>query len=224
MTRGGLAVAMALAALGVAACDREAPRTVVVPPGKSLPDDTVLRPQAGAPAPPQPAASTRAGSPGDRDGAQLLAQRALAVPVAGIPPTALSDNYEQRRGQGAHEAIDILAPSGTPVVAVDDGRIAKLFTSQPGGLTIYQYDPAQRLAYYYAHLQRYADGVREGQDVKRGQLIAYVGSSGNADPKAPHLHFAVFKLGAPPRWWEGEPVNPYPALSQAAPTEQVANR
>lgn len=161
--------------------------------------------------------------PGDAEGARLLAQRSLLVPVVGIQPTALSDMYEQTRGSRKHEAIDVLAPLGTPVVAVDDGRIAKLFNSKPGGLTIYQFDPGARLAYYYAHLQRYAD-VREGMDVKRGELLGYVGTSGNADVNSPHLHFAVFKLGNPPRWWEGAPVNPYPALSRAQPADQVAAR
>jgi murein DD-endopeptidase MepM/ murein hydrolase activator NlpD len=161
--------------------------------------------------------------PGDPEGARLLAQRPLQVPVVGIQPTALSDMYEQTRGSRKHEAIDVLAPLGTPVVAVDDGRIAKLFNSKPGGLTIYQFDPDARLAYYYAHLQRYAD-VREGMDVKRGDLLGYVGTSGNADVNSPHLHFAVFRLGNPPRWWEGAPVNPYPALSRAKPSDQVAAR
>ena len=159
---------------------------------------------------------------GDSQGAQLLAQRALEVPVAGILPASLRDNYEQSRGSRRHEAIDILAPTGTPVVAVDDGRIAKLFTSKPGGLTVYQFDPQARLSYYYAHLQRYAPGVREGMDVKRGDLIGYVGSTGNADPGTPHLHFAVFRLGSPPKWWQGEAINPYPALSRAAPAQVAA--
>lgn len=162
--------------------------------------------------------------PGDPQGARMLAQRALEVPVAGIHPTALSDNYEQTRGSRKHEAIDIMAPMGTPVVAVDDGRIAKLFTSKAGGLTIYQFDPQARLAYYYAHLQRYADTLREGQDVRRGDLIGYVGVSGNSAANAPHLHFAVFKLGNPPKWWQGEAVNPYPALAVAEPADPVAVR
>jgi peptidoglycan LD-endopeptidase LytH len=186
---------------------------------------------AAAPAPAtKPAAKEKVSAnlpsvrdPGDPEGARLLAQRSLQVPVAGIQPTALSDMYEQTRGSRKHEAIDILAPLGTPVVAVDDGRIAKLFNSKPGGLTVYQFDPEARLAYYYAHLQRYAD-VREGMDVKRGDLLGYVGTSGNADVNSPHLHFAVFRLGSPPRWWEGAPVNPYPALSRARPTDQVAAR
>ena len=162
-------------------------------------------------------------NPGDLQGAQLLAQRPLEVPVAGIVPTALRDNYEQSRGSRRHEAIDIVAAAGTPVVAVDDGRVARLFNSKPGGLTVYQFDPQARLAYYYAHLQGYAPGMREGMELKRGDLIGYVGTTGNADVKTPHLHFAVFRLGTPPKWWQGEAVNPYPALSRAAPA-QVASR
>jgi len=161
---------------------------------------------------------------GNAQGAQLLAQHALQLPVAGVQPTSLSDGFAQGRGKRKHEAIDILAPAGTPVVAADDGRIAKLFTSKPGGLTIYQFDPQQQLAYYYAHLQGYAAGVKEGMAVHRGELIGYVGSTGNADPGTPHLHFAVFRLGTPPKWWQGEAVNPYPALTRAQPTMQVAQR
>jgi peptidoglycan LD-endopeptidase LytH len=154
---------------------------------------------------------------GDAQGAQLLAQRPLQVPVVGIAPARLVDTYLQGRGSTRrHEAIDILAPAGTPVVAADDCRVAKLFTSKPGGLTVYQFDPGQHLAYYYAHLQRYAAGVHEGMAVKRGDVIGYVGSTGNADPGTPHLHFAVFRLGDPPKWWQGEAVNPYFALRQAA--------
>jgi peptidoglycan LD-endopeptidase LytH len=163
-------------------------------------------------------------NPGDPAGAVLLAQRSLELPVVGIAPTRLSDMYDQGRGSRKHEAIDILAPTGTPVVAVDDGRIAKLFTSKAGGLTVYQFDRQAQLAYYYAHLQGYASTVREGMDVKRGDLIGYVGSTGNADVNTPHLHFAVFRLGNPPQWWKGEPVNPYPALSRATPADQVAAR
>jgi peptidoglycan LD-endopeptidase LytH len=163
-------------------------------------------------------------NPGDPQGAVLLAQRSLELPVVGIQPTRLSDMYDQGRGSRKHEAIDILAPSGTPVVAVDDGRVAKLFTSKAGGLTLYQFDREAQLAYYYAHLQGYAPTVREGMAIKRGDLIGYVGSTGNADVNAPHLHFAVFRLGNPPKWWQGEPVNPYPALSRATPADQVVAR
>jgi murein DD-endopeptidase MepM/ murein hydrolase activator NlpD len=183
-------------------------------------------PPAAAPAAPPPVAGALPAvrDPGDAQGAELLAQRTLVVPVVGIAPNRLADNFEQSRGARKHEAIDILAPSGTPVVAVDDGRVTKLFTSKPGGLTVYQYDSAGRLAYYYAHLQRYAEGLHEGQEVHRGDVIGYVGSTGNADPGTPHLHFAVFRLGTPAKWWQGEPVNPYPALRRAPAAEQVAAR
>ena len=128
-------------------------------------------------------------------------------------PGQLSDTFTQSRGSDRrHDAIDILAPRGTPVLAVADGRIEKLFLSKPGGRTIYQFDPEGRVAYYYAHLDAYAPQLSEGQRVKRGQVIGYVGSTGNADPQAPHLHFAIFLLGPQKRWWEGTPVNPYPLL------------
>lgn len=137
----------------------------------------------------------------------------LLVPVAGVQAAQLVDTYTQARSGGrSHDAIDIVAPRGTPVYAVEDGRIAKLFLSKPGGITLYQFDPSERLAYYYAHLDGYADGIAEGKLLKRGDLIGYVGSTGNADPSAPHLHFAIFALGPDKKWWQGTAVNPYPLL------------
>jgi murein DD-endopeptidase MepM/ murein hydrolase activator NlpD len=112
-----------------------------------------------------------------------------------------------------HEALDIIAPRNTKVLAVEDGRIQKRFTSKAGGLTIYEFDPTEIFAYYYAHLDRYADGIREGQTVKRGDVIGYVGSTGNASPDAPHLHFAIFRIGPERHWWKGEAINPYPVLA-----------
>ncbi|MGE4242653.1 MAG: M23 family metallopeptidase [Ramlibacter sp.] len=156
------------------------------------------------------------------DGPALLAARTLRVPVDGVAPAALTDTYDQGRGERRHEALDIMAPRGTRVVAVDDGRIAKLFTSVPGGLTIYHFDPAGNLAYYYAHLDRYADGLKEGMTVRRGDTLGYVGTSGNARMDAPHLHFAVFRLGPEKQWWKGQPVNPYPALSAIRATAATA--
>jgi murein DD-endopeptidase MepM/ murein hydrolase activator NlpD len=153
--------------------------------------------------------------PSGADGGALLAARRLIVPVDGIAAPALRDNYEQGRGSRKHEAIDIMAPRGTRVLAVDDGKLVKLFHSVPGGITAYQFDPQGRLAYYYAHLDRYADGLKEGMQIRRGDLIGYVGSTGNASAEAPHLHFAVFELGPERQWWKGEPVNPYPALRNA---------
>ncbi|MDB5750694.1 MAG: lytH, partial [Ramlibacter sp.] len=157
------------------------------------------------------------------EGARMLAARQLVVPVVGIAPSTLADHYDDARGRRVHEAIDIMAPTGRPVVAVDDGKIAKLFTSPGGGgLTIYHYDTQGQLAYYYAHLQSYASGLREGATVRRGEVIGFVGSTGNADPAAPHLHFAVFRLGPQRNWWQGEAINPYPALRQGAPAQELA--
>ena len=137
----------------------------------------------------------------------------LLIPVLGISAAQLSDTYTQARANGrVHEAIDILSPTGTPVLAVGDGRIVKLFDSKPGGLTLYQFDASETYAYYYAHLSGYAPGIIEGAQVVRGELIGYVGSTGNANPAAPHLHFAIFELGAQKNWWQGTPINPYPLL------------
>jgi murein DD-endopeptidase MepM/ murein hydrolase activator NlpD len=155
------------------------------------------------------------GTTGDAEAKAMLEDHRLAVPVQGIERKALRDNYnESRSGGRTHEALDIMSPRGTPVIAADDGTIAKLFTSKAGGLTIYQFDPTNSFSYYYAHLDHYADGIAEGQQVKRGQLIGYVGSTGNAAPDAPHLHFGIFKLGPEHQWWKGEALNPYPILTE----------
>ncbi|MDQ3421535.1 MAG: M23 family metallopeptidase [Acidobacteriota bacterium] len=145
-------------------------------------------------------------------GAELEA-RDLTIPVQGIKPEQLVRTFTDARGSSRkHEAIDILAPTGTPVLAVEDGRIARLFNSKAGGLTVYQLDPTERFCYYYAHLDRYADGIRENDTVRRGQVIGYVGVSGNAPKDTPHLHFAIFRLTEAKRWWEGTPVDPYEVL------------
>ncbi|AYQ30596.1 M23 family peptidase [Polaromonas sp. SP1] len=140
----------------------------------------------------------------------LLRKRALTLPVQGVNAAQLTDTYSQARAAGTpHEAVDIMAPRGTPVLAVEDGKVLKLFLSKPGGITIYQFDPGSNYAYYYAHLDRYADGITEGASLRKGQVIGYVGSTGNASPDAPHLHFAIFKLGPERQWWRGAPLNPY---------------
>jgi peptidoglycan LD-endopeptidase LytH len=143
-----------------------------------------------------------------------LTARHLLMPVKGFPRTALRDNFNEKRGLRPHEALDIMAPRNTPVVAVDDGRIAKLYRSVAGGITIYQYDPAEHYAYYYAHLDHYASGLVEGAQVKRGEVIGYVGTSGNAPANAPHLHFTVFKLGPEKHWWRGKAINPFAFLNE----------
>jgi peptidoglycan LD-endopeptidase LytH len=149
------------------------------------------------------------GAPETRD----LSARKLTVPVLGFQADKLVRSYdEDRSGHRQHEAIDILAPRNTPVVAVEDGTVAKLFNSKAGGLTVYQFDPGQQYTYYYAHLERYADGLKEGDRVHRGQVLGYVGTSGNAPKNTPHLHFAVFRLTPEMRWWEGTPIDPYDIL------------
>jgi murein DD-endopeptidase MepM/ murein hydrolase activator NlpD len=141
------------------------------------------------------------------------ASGALLIPVQGVQASKLVDTFTQARGAGRlHDAIDIMAARGTPVLAVADGRVAKLFTSKPGGLTVYQFDNQEKLAYYYAHLDHYAPTLAEGQLLKRGDVLGYVGSTGNASPEAPHLHFAIFVLGPEKKWWQGTAVNPYPLL------------
>ena len=138
----------------------------------------------------------------------------LHLPIAGIRAEDLrSDFNEPRSGGRRHEAIDIRAPRGTPVLAVADGMIRKLFTSKAGGLTIYHYDETEKTCYYYAHLDRYADGIREGMRVTRGTVIGYVGTTGNAPPDTPHLHFAIHRLPSTKEWWKGEPIDPYPLLT-----------
>jgi murein DD-endopeptidase MepM/ murein hydrolase activator NlpD len=213
--RAGAIVSLALLAV---ACSRQEVRTVVIHPRSA--------PVASAPAP-APAQAKRdaalpaappapAPAPGEAgDALALLAARHPAIPVEGVLAGELRDTYDQGRGTRKHEAIDIMAPRGTRVSAVDDGKLIKLFTSVRGGLTAYQFDPQGQLAYYYAHLDRYADGLKEGMQLRRGDLIGYVGSTGDAAPEAPHLHFAVFRLGPERQWWKGEPVNPYAVLRQA---------
>ncbi|VXB20422.1 Endopeptidase [Luteimonas sp. 9C] len=163
---------------------------------------------APAPSPPRPAAAP---APGAASPAGLL------VPVQGVAASALQDTFGDARGsERQHEALDIMAPTGTPVLAVADGTIEKLFTSDRGGLTIYQFEPGGQFAYYYAHLQAYAPGLVEGATIRRGDVLGTVGSTGNADPAAPHLHFAIFRLTPERQWWTGTPVNPYPLLRNAA--------
>jgi murein DD-endopeptidase MepM/ murein hydrolase activator NlpD len=148
------------------------------------------------------------------DSIAALRKHNLRVPVDGVEREDLQDTFADARGIGRkHDAIDIMAPRGTEVRAADDGTIAKLFTSRAGGLTIYQFDPTQTFSYYYAHLDHYASGLSDHQPVKRGQLLGYVGSTGNASESAPHLHFEISRLGPDRKWWEGDAINPYPVLT-----------
>lgn len=149
-----------------------------------------------------------------RDVAELRA-RGLIVPVRGVEPRSLVASFGEARGAGgarAHEALDIAAPRGTPVLATDDGTVLKLHTSRAGGLTIYVADPTKRFIYYYAHLDSYAPTLVEGQAVAKGQRIASVGTTGNAPPGTPHLHFAILRNDDMTKWWTGTPLDPYKVL------------
>jgi murein DD-endopeptidase MepM/ murein hydrolase activator NlpD len=165
-----------------------------------------------------PSADSTKKSPFSPRSSSPLGDRDIGLPIAGLTAADIHDTFAQSRSNGErrHEASDIMAPRGTPVIAVEDGVIKKLFTSKPGGLTIYQFDPQERYCYYYAHLDRYAHGIREGLSVTRGEVIGYVGSTGNANPDAPHLHFAILELGPDKKWWDDTtPINPYPILMEA---------
>ena len=148
-----------------------------------------------------------------------VAPRPAAGATAAERPLLFPLPESERRGlrDSFHDACGgrVVAARGTPVHAVDEGRVVKLFWSDRGGKTVYQFDPAERVSYYYAHLDRYADGLVEGARVKRGEVIGYVGSTGNAAEAGPHLHFAIARLGPKREWWKGEPIDPYPLLASA---------
>ncbi len=139
----------------------------------------------------------------------------MTPPIRGLTHANLRDMFEEAHNGHPHHAIDIPEPKGTPVRAVVPGTIRKLFLSKPGGNTIYEFDEMGVYCYYYAHLDRYVEGLREGMNVKSGDIIGFVGSTGNADPRAPHLHFAIFELGPEKVWWKGTAIDPYPGLAAA---------
>ena len=138
--------------------------------------------------------------------------KTLTIPVAGVKAEDLLDTFNEKRGERRHDALDIPAPRGTPVLAATDGRVLRLFTSERGGLMIYTADSTERFVLMYAHLDGYADGVSDTSRLRRGQVIGYVGTTGNAPPNVPHLHFAIARSSDVRRWWEGTPVDPLPLL------------
>lgn len=138
----------------------------------------------------------------------------LTIPVAGVQPEDLLDTFNEARGERRHDALDIPAPRGTPVVAATDGRVLRLFTSERGGLMIYTADASERFVLMYAHLDGYAPGLTDSTALRRGQVIGYVGTTGNAPPNVPHLHFAIARSTNVSRWWEGTPVDPRPLLQR----------
>ena len=160
---------------------------------------------AGGPAPPPPHATSER---------TYLMLRMLRVPVAGVRPDQVHSSYfEPRSGNRVHHAVDIMAPRGTPVLAADEGRVLRLRRNTLGGITIYAVDPSDRFVYYYAHLERYAKSLAEGQVVAKGQVIGYVGTTGDAPANTPHLHFQLMRRPNAARWWDGEPVDPTPYLA-----------
>ena len=185
---------------------------------RAAPVASVVAPRDGSPPahepdhdvspPPGPVSSTPSI---DIDPIGELRRHSLRLPLDVANTDAMKGGFAERRNGNArgHEAVDLLAPRNTPVRAVDNGTIARLFFSKAGGTTIYQFDPTQRFCYYYAHLDHYVDGLREGQSVSQGDVIGYVGTTGNAPRNTPHLHFAIFRLTDANRWWQGTAIDPY---------------
>ena len=136
------------------------------------------------------------------------------MPVAGVQPKDLLDTFAEARGSRQHNALDIPAPRGTPVLSATDGRVLRLYTSEAGGLMVYASDPRDRFVLMYGHLDRYADGLADGMPVRRGDTIGYVGTTGNAPPNVPHLHFAIARTTDVSKWWTGMPVDPRPLLQR----------
>jgi peptidoglycan LD-endopeptidase LytH len=193
------------AALGGAAPPPPVSQNPAPPVVQAAPNAAPPLPPAeqGGPAPPSPSPAATASD------VDVLRHHGLLLPLQGVQLGELRDSFDEGRGGHRHEALDIMAPRNTPVLAVEDGRLVKLFFSRQGGNTIYQFDPSETFAYYYAHLERYAEGIREGEPLRRGQVIGYVGTSGNAPPGAPHLHFAIQRLTPEKHWWQGTAINPY---------------
>ena len=173
----------------------------------------------------RPSNSPAAGStrPLSRSAALSIAQpttSGLIVPVAGVRPDQLVDSWHDAREDGArqHEALDIPAPRDTPALAAFAGRVDKLFNSSRGGTTIYVRSRDGATMAYYAHLSRYADLIQEGQAVKQGQTIGYVGDTGDAGPGNTHLHFALAHMAPGEKWYQGTPYDPFPLLAGSAPS------
>jgi murein DD-endopeptidase MepM/ murein hydrolase activator NlpD len=169
-----------------------------------------------APAPEKrPTLATVAMVPSSRTAAAIerLRNKELMIPVAGASPSRIEDSFTAGRdGERQHHAVDILAPRNTPVVAADDGTILRLATNSLGGITIYAADRDRQFVYYYAHLDHYRGGLTVGQKIQKGDTLGFVGTTGNAPKDVPHLHFQIMFWPADGKYWNGEPINPYPIL------------
>ncbi len=200
-------IATVWAAPGLLDLVRAAPGPGAAPPGVAPGTAPAGTPQAAPVARLAPPADEPAPAAPPPDGPGLL------VPVQGVAAASLVDTYEQARGQRRrHDGIDIMAPRGTPVLAASGGVVMKLFTSERGGTALYQLAPDRRTIYYYAHLDRYAPGMAEGRVLRRGEVLGYVGDTGDAGPGNYHLHFEVSTTEDPSKYWGGVPQNPYPLL------------
>jgi len=185
------------------------PPVITTPPSPS-PSPSIVESPTQLPTPSPTPSPTQLPSPFPQPS---VSASNLIIPVAGVRAEQLIDTFTAARSEGrVHDAIDIPAPHNTPVIAAADGTIVKLFQSDRGGITIYELSSDQKYFYYYAHLDRYADGLSEGQFVRQGATIAYVGDTGNAGAGNYHLHFSISIAGDPKRWWEGTNINPFPLL------------
>lgn len=217
-----------IVAIGIVASWFLGRRPTVVAPSTSV----TLAPTVAAPSPslptvsptplvtpsPEPSPVTSPSPSSTATAAEAATVPSIIIPVANIKTNQLRDTFTDARSEGrTHDAIDIMAAGNTPVLAAADGRIARFFNSERGGITIYQQVGDGKVIFYYAHLARYADGLQEGQQVKQGQVIGYVGDTGNAGAGNYHLHFAIWLVTDPKKYWDGLNVNPYPLLAHAAP-------
>ena len=192
-------LALACVALATSACAR--PRITSQPAPEVSPVTASLTPEAA------------------------LAAKSLIIPVKGVDASRVKDSYTAGRGGGrTHDALDIMAPRGTPVIAADAGTILRLRTNEAGGITIYQLDPDERFIYYYAHLDGYETGIVEGMKIHQGDVLGFVGTTGNAPKNTPHLHFQVMLYRGKGQYWGGEPINPHPFLSRASDSARVSRK
>ena len=193
---------------------QQTPIPISAPPLEVTPSPSPL-PAASPEVPQEPGLSSTPAAPAEQSRDSFVGQVNLVIPVLGVKPEQLLDTFADARSEGrSHDAIDIAAPAGTPVVAASEGEIVKLFQSEKGGTTIYQLSPDKKLVFYYAHLQRYADGTHEGKYVRQGEVIGYVGDTGNAGAGNYHLHFSIATITDPKRHWDGTNINPYPLLKR----------
>lgn len=219
-----------IGALFATAC-LQSPAPIVIPRPDAAP--AVSAAPAAAEAAPEPSSGADAARTPEREpparyslmttAEATLAAHDLLLPVAGASPDRLQDSFNApREGNRFHHAIDIMAPRGTPVLAADDGRVLRVSSNTLGGLTVYTVDRSGQFVYYYAHLEGYARGLKAGRIVFKGDTLGFVGTTGDAPDDAPHLHFQILRMPPNGKYWEGDPIDPFPLLSEGA-TRIVGN-